>query len=196
MIKSTLTVLPPLHNNVDLRRQRHNLMPEQSICTDLIQYSNNQAYSGNFDSVAYRGKRPPRHSSQRTTTITLTFQNLWLRKRLEVVRERVSGLLTFTIRTYNILPYGAPVFEIVQRDDIAGMQALLQTKKASIFDRDQSGKTLLHVSSTALMLGLVANPVLRPPAGKAVSRWCGSLSTEDVIPMKPISGTLKALGRY
>ncbi|KAK4938591.1 hypothetical protein LTR10_021022 [Elasticomyces elasticus] len=123
LVLTALSVAPPLHSGGDCGDgQSQSFTPKaaQMICTDNTDPS---------------GQRPNVN----------TDLNLWLGKRFDVIRERALGVSTFTIRTYNIVPWNSLVFRVVSDGDVAELQALFQKKEATIFDRDEYGNTLLHV---------------------------------------------------
>lgn len=72
--------------------------------------------------------------------------------------DRVWGILaiknlsgwTFSPRSYNIIPDNSTVLEYIKDDDIARLQSLFAERKASPFDCDEGGDTLLHVCATTM----------------------------------------------
>jgi hypothetical protein len=52
----------------------------------------------------------------------------------------------FTLRAYNIVPSDSPILEYVQQGNIGEVQKLFEKRKASPYDRDPYGFTLLDVS--------------------------------------------------
>ncbi|EDN91915.1 predicted protein [Sclerotinia sclerotiorum 1980 UF-70] len=58
-------------------------------------------------------------------------------------RQSISGW-KFTPKTYNVVGYRAPIMVAASSGDVAKMQELFQTHRASPFDVDPKGHTLLH----------------------------------------------------
>lgn len=54
------------------------------------------------------------------------------------------------IKTYRILPYDAPIWELIKKGDLSGVQQMLASKGALVTDRDDHDWTLLYVSSNHL----------------------------------------------
>jgi hypothetical protein len=52
----------------------------------------------------------------------------------------------FTFRTYNLASHSAPIWQCVAHGDIIGVQTLFKEGKASPFDKNDWGCTLLEVS--------------------------------------------------
>lgn len=57
---------------------------------------------------------------------------------------------SFSPRSYNIIPNNSIVFEYIEDDDTARLQNLFAEKKASPFDCNEGGGTLLHVCATTM----------------------------------------------
>ncbi|TEY33027.1 hypothetical protein BOTCAL_0695g00040 [Botryotinia calthae] len=74
------------------------------------------------------------------------FSSVW---ELCAYRQSISGW-TFTLRTYNVVDYDAPIVKMARHGDVAGMQQLFQTRQASLLDVDECGRTLLHVGNSSL----------------------------------------------
>lgn len=71
---------------------------------------------------------------------------LWITTRVwELKVFTLQNGWTTTFRTYNIIPHGSPVFELCINGDIQGLKELFASRKASPFDMDADGRTLLHV---------------------------------------------------
>ncbi|KAN0091826.1 hypothetical protein V8E51_017673 [Hyaloscypha variabilis] len=62
---------------------------------------------------------------------------------IEVYEARANGAWNFNVQIYNVVPDSAPVFKMIENDDIEGVQTLFRTRQASPFDRTVSGWTLL-----------------------------------------------------
>ena len=54
-------------------------------------------------------------------------------------------MLTFKLRTYNVVSVDSAPFRMVKEGDIDGLRDLLISKKASVFDTLSNGSSLLHV---------------------------------------------------
>lgn len=57
-----------------------------------------------------------------------------------------SSLRQVTTRHYNIRPNDSPIFKCLRMGDFPGMLHIFKHRRASPFDRDQDGQSLLHVS--------------------------------------------------
>lgn len=64
------------------------------------------------------------------------------------VRRSYAGW-DVNLRIYSIRPRGLECFQAVQRGDITQLKKLLITREMTPFDRDDLGRTLLHVSSSS-----------------------------------------------
>jgi len=64
---------------------------------------------------------------------------------IEVYEARANGAWNFNVQIYNVVPGSAPVFKMIENDDVEGVQTLFRTRQASPFDRTMSGWTLLDV---------------------------------------------------
>lgn len=64
-------------------------------------------------------------------------------------RGALSSLAQINIRLYNLRPNDSPIFERLKMGDFKGVTQLLDNGQASLFDRDEDGQSLLHVSIQA-----------------------------------------------
>ncbi|KAF7945391.1 hypothetical protein EAE96_010165 [Botrytis aclada] len=71
------------------------------------------------------------------------FSGVW---ELCAYQQSISGWI-FTLRTYNVVYWSAPIMRMARRGDVAGMQHLFQTRQASPFDIIKDGVTLLHLAA-------------------------------------------------
>lgn len=60
-----------------------------------------------------------------------------------------------SLRTSNVIRRSSPVFDLASNGDIEGLQVLFSNGKASPFDCDETGWTILHVRIILLTIGLV-----------------------------------------
>lgn len=73
----------------------------------------------------------------------------WLfRRRFDLYTSRSHSGWDFSLNVYNVRPSDAPIFEYVEEGDISAIQQLFQENMASVFDVDEEGKSLLHVSDS------------------------------------------------
>ncbi|TGO54678.1 hypothetical protein BOTNAR_0261g00110 [Botryotinia narcissicola] len=134
---------------VEMRNTLNNFNSAASIVTTHQQTSLNtttssSTSSGNTTSCSRSIK--PLSKCQKILNAKLRlpfFSGVW---ELCAYQQSVSGW-TFTLRTYNIVEYYAPIMEMARDGDVTGMQQLFQTRQASLFDVDQFGGTLLHVGN-------------------------------------------------
>ncbi len=61
----------------------------------------------------------------------------------------------FSLRTSNVIRRDSPVFDIARNGDIEDLKTLFSNGKASPFDCDENGWTILHVRIIILTIGLV-----------------------------------------
>ncbi|KAH8655766.1 hypothetical protein BX600DRAFT_440255 [Xylariales sp. PMI_506] len=73
---------------------------------------------------------------------------LWPHRYL-VHQKRAMGGWDWKLRTYNVVPLGSPVFVLCANGDSANLQDMFNSKRASPFDIDPEGNTLLHASGFA-----------------------------------------------
>jgi hypothetical protein len=64
---------------------------------------------------------------------------------IEIYESRARAGWNFSIQVYNIVPGGSPVFLMASKGNVVGIQQLFSTGKASPFDRNESGWTVLDV---------------------------------------------------
>ncbi|ETS84903.1 hypothetical protein PFICI_02928 [Pestalotiopsis fici W106-1] len=73
----------------------------------------------------------------------------WLLKTSwEVQLSRGLGGPSIGLRAWRTVPAYSPAFEAVDSGDVKGLIGLLDTRQATLFDRDPDGYTLLHVGDT------------------------------------------------
>lgn len=74
----------------------------------------------------------------------------WLSQSIyEVESNPTFGGWMYNYRAYNIVSSNSEIITRVKSGDTGGMLELFRTRKASPFDRDQSGTSLLSVSSSS-----------------------------------------------
>jgi hypothetical protein len=83
-------------------------------------------------------------------------RNAWV---VELCGYHASTSWTFTIRTYNVVPWNSRIMSLAENGGLDEMQQLFEQKKASPFDITASGWTILDVRSYTL--DSVASPSLR-----------------------------------
>lgn len=101
-------------------------------------------------------QRPPRQAKikRKVTTRTSDYQTVlcyrepvWLSNRAWqfcCLRSQVGW--TWTLTTHNVVPDGSPQFTYAKTGKLSALQTMIASGKASIFDRRESGLTLLSVS--------------------------------------------------
>jgi hypothetical protein len=105
-----------------------------------------------FGSVYYSGQGlfgfPTKDSNADEVTIRICTPAWLFGKIYEINKVRDSWTCQFNLRSYNILPDDALVFDYAAGGDIEGLKRLFRSKQATPFDREAtSGYTALHVSS-------------------------------------------------
>ncbi|POR32257.1 Uncharacterized protein TPAR_07535 [Tolypocladium paradoxum] len=97
----------------------------------------------------------------------------WLSESVYELRSITGvGGWTYTYRTYNIIPDNSEIFQRIRRGDKEGVLELFRTGKASPFDRDANGFSLLHEAALHvqpdlchLFLNMGLEEVLDEPVG-------------------------------
>lgn len=68
---------------------------------------------------------------------------------------------TYSYRVYNVIPEGSEIIKKIECGDIVGVRQMFSSRKASPFDRNASGESLLYVRMTSLLLfGQKSSPSL------------------------------------
>lgn len=137
--------------------------------------------------VANSQKFNVRYQRKARTCVLLTLQSLLIGKRFELLRDQAFGVSNFTLRVYNIRSPTSPVFQHVLDQDITALQQLLQSKQASIFDRDEKGFTLLHVINPVRSADSASNHINSRPHGSGELQWSGFSFSRVQTPMSRIS---------
>ena len=113
-------------------------------------------YRGVFGSVniQLKSKYLPRSNARRSGTQALTNEKtisitpIYLRKTFELQFLHSFGRISRTLSTYPILEYRAPIFEIIRKGDLHGLQLALSSGSVSPFALSENGLSLLHVSAS------------------------------------------------
>lgn len=72
---------------------------------------------------------------------------IWVTSKvLEIQGKRAYGGWQWVFRTYNIRPYGDPIFKFAKDGDLDGLRQVFSSGIVSPFVRDELGMTLLSVS--------------------------------------------------
>jgi hypothetical protein len=93
-----------------------------------------------------KAKHLPRKESQ--TLISAQLPHWLLRHRFDLYTSWTHSGWDFSLNIYNVRPRDAPIFKHVEDGNISAIQQLFQENMASVFDVDESGKPLLHVSDS------------------------------------------------
>jgi hypothetical protein len=64
----------------------------------------------------------------------------------EFYTAKAQNEWAFRFRTYNIISESLLIFEYAEKGNVDGLKSLLQCNQASVFDCDDTGRTVLHVS--------------------------------------------------
>ena len=107
--------------------------------------------------------QPSQHLLRRGITIRFT------RKTKTYGSPTTSAALT----TFHTIPSDSPVFASIDENDRFSLQQLLESRQASLFDRDTSGNSLLHIAALKssadtceYLVSLGADPLLPNDAGR------------------------------
>jgi hypothetical protein len=80
----------------------------------------------------------------------------WLaHKAWEVGAYRDRSAWRLNLRTYRVLSDGAPIFKSVKEGDLTHVRHLLSTRASYVNDRDEDGRTPLHVSEYFILPSVV-----------------------------------------
>jgi hypothetical protein len=79
------------------------------------------------------------------------------------VYAKLNAGWQFTLQPFTMIPEKSPIFEFCREGNLAGVQTLLKLGQASVRDRDPSGQTPLHVSTTGPLQ--ICHVVLHAPFG-------------------------------
>ena len=77
----------------------------------------------------------------------LRFQSYLLGRTLEAFWGNTAGSWTFVFKTRKVVSWDSPSFTCVRKNNITGLQQLLESKEASLNEVNEHGRTLLHVRS-------------------------------------------------
>ena len=100
-------------------------------------------------------RRYARTNKQRQTFASLRVSfAAWLTGRVwDIAVVRSQNGLTFNVQQWNVIPRDSIVFEHCSYGDVYAIRDMLVTGKASVFDVDPFGGTLLDVSICAIQAG-------------------------------------------
>ena len=108
-----------------------------------------------FGSLEYdRQISQNRMRNQQSFSARYKLPGLFSAKLLDVVLCRSLSDWSVDIRAYRIIPYYTPIFDATRLGDIGRVQSLLASREAFTSDRDQCGRTLLHVSLRLIRITL------------------------------------------
>jgi hypothetical protein len=98
-------------------------------------------------SIEYRKRRLKRMGRQ-TEEMNLKYQLPdWLAYQAwEVAAYRDRSAWRLNLQTYRVLPDEAPIFGSIEAGDLQRVRHLLSTRAAHVNDKDERGRTPLHVS--------------------------------------------------
>ncbi|THV53833.1 hypothetical protein BGAL_0041g00420 [Botrytis galanthina] len=97
--------------------------------------------SANTTSGSRSAKSLSKHQKILNAKLRLPFfSGVW---ELCAYQQSISGW-TFTLRTYNVVDMNSPIMKMASEGNVAGMQQLFQSRRASLFDVDEFGYTILH----------------------------------------------------
>jgi hypothetical protein len=85
---------------------------------------------------------------------------------------------TFHLRMYNVVPDDSEIFRCIKLGDEAGVKELFRSKKASIFDKDDCGNSLLYVRPKPFSL-----PESQANNLECIACYCG----QKACPLQAIS---------
>lgn len=91
-----------------------------------------------------------RRDIQDTPWLRLVIPSWFLSSRWAfVVTKAVSGW-QYSLRMHRILPNDAEVFKMCEQGDVEGLRSSITRREISIYDQNESGHTLLHISAASL----------------------------------------------
>jgi hypothetical protein len=115
------------------------------------------SYSGPFGKLRIRRKisdstfgdeeEPSPKAAYAKNETTWTFMPSFLSYAFDFRYLNTCGHIERSLRTYPVIRYNHPVWEMCERGDLKGIQKLLSDRQISPFCVDSYGRTLLHVRS-------------------------------------------------
>jgi hypothetical protein len=99
------------------------------------------------DSTFGDEKEPSPMTAYSKNETTWTFTPSFLSYAFDFRYLNTCGHIERSLRTYPVLPFHHPVWEMCERGDLKGIQKLLSDRKISPFCVDSYGRTLLKVRS-------------------------------------------------
>ena len=97
------------------------------------------------------------HEEERKTSRALqVIPAPWVWSKAYQISQMTSlGLSDTKLSTRNVVPTDSPCFELAKHGDRAGLNELFDMRKASPYDMDVNGRSLLHVSSELSCLAYI-----------------------------------------
>jgi hypothetical protein len=92
-------------------------------------------------------QRTSKSKGRNTASLQLRLPNLFLNPVWEFSVYKANQGWDFSFRSYNIRPNNAQIFEAILNGDLSQVCELLHSGRASIWDRDPSGKGVLHFAA-------------------------------------------------
>ncbi|KID88698.1 Ankyrin repeat-containing domain protein [Metarhizium guizhouense ARSEF 977] len=80
----------------------------------------------------------------RTTQARVRFPSWVAQAAWDILTYRSSRGFTWKLTSWNVVPGDSPILEAVKRGPFTDVMALISSGDASLYDRDDNGKTLLH----------------------------------------------------
>jgi hypothetical protein len=83
---------------------------------------------------------------QETTWLRVKIPSWFLESQWAISVVKATGGWQYSLRMYRVLPNDAAIFDLCIRGDIAAVKKKVVCGEVSIYDQNESGHTLLHVS--------------------------------------------------
>jgi hypothetical protein len=123
--------------------------PDQEVLTTVVTTPTCSEYSPLSTDEAQHKYQTFKSNSKRELNLRVRFQTpKWLfgvARAIEFYECRANAGWSFNIQMYNVVPNRSPIFIMAEEGDVQGIQHLFSTGKASPFDRNQWGVTVLDV---------------------------------------------------
>jgi hypothetical protein len=138
--QSTKTILPSMSSQETAKHV--------SMAVETVLSTSQLKYSASTNEAEHKYQKFKPHSKRQAKLRARFLTPKWLfgvSNAIEIYGSRANAGWNFNIQVYKVVPRRSPVFELIEDDDIIGIQHLFSTGQASPFDRDEYGYTVLDV---------------------------------------------------